>query len=754
MGLKTLISNLEAGKPIDDVGYPNHDTPSQYAGANYGNSVSIFDTQNFKQRSLGYGPQGTDIDSGTFFRVSEPEPFIKQNLPGLDETRGGGFLGALDTVSNVGVRGGLVTAGKRAVIDAERLGKYMLSANGLGFIVKNVGLQATNPKLQEGGMKFNLPDWMGGNELSFSNNRTYNLGINTVLAAAANFTGLHINRGGLLPVGKANYRVEQGYRVDSNNDTKYEWNVRGSEIYQEGGTGNVTDKTDIYKANRLASLYNKLVNPAWTNDAYNVEPELYEFQGGPHSVYGLGKTRLKRYTFSNRDAIDKIDMIRKDSTSYLRSKNIGKIHGPKPEDSYYIEDFRKNKNEGGGEIKTGYTNYSQKVNGRRITQIYGYPGGVLAQKFGAQGPGGFAAGLSFPNNPTNPDGTINLRFKSGIPGQEKFLQDQIQSANIIRHEGSFDSTDVAKNSKDYIKFRIEAVDADKPTQSDTMVFRAFLDSMDDSYDSKWNEFNYNGRSEPFYTYGGFNRSISFSFKVAAFSREEMKPLYRKLNYLVSQTAGDYSKTRLRGNFNRLTIGDYFSRVPGFFTSIKLGWKTDYPWEIALNTGGIGNNQDDDMNELPHILDVQCSYQPVHDFIPKKSVTDSPFILPTSYSKTNITDDQTWLKDKAFNQVEATEQAEEEQKKREEEEATIAKKIAQFEEQASACKEEGGVWTWVDEAYKDLGGSCKTSEEITREIQKAYPDDDDMPEIEEEDDIDPWDLPSTDPNYIPNPLTGG
>ena len=273
-----------------------------------------------------------------------------------------------------------------------------------------------------------------------------------------------------------------------------------------------------------------------------------------------------------------------------------------------------------------------------------------------------------------------------------------------------------------------------------MVFRAFLDSMDDSYNSKWNEFNYNGRSESFYTFGSFNRSINFSFKVAAFSREEMKPLYRKLNFLVSQTAGDYSKTRLRGNFNRLTIGDYFSRVPGFFTSIKLGWKTEYPWEIALNTKGIGNNQDDDMNELPHILDVQCSYQPVHDFIPKKSITDSPFILPSSYSKTNITGEQTWLKDKAFNQIESSEQAAEAQRIKDEKEAEETLKTEQFKEAAENCKAEGGVWTWIDEAYKDLGGSCKSGEEITRELQEEYPDDEPI-EIEEEESIDPWDTPA-------------
>jgi hypothetical protein len=33
-----------------------------------------------------------------------------------------------------------------------------------------------------------------------------------------------------------------------------------------------------------------------------------------------------------------------------------------------------------------------------------------------------------------------------------------------------------------------------------------------------------------------------------------------------------------------------------------------------------------MQVLPHVLDVTVSFTPVHNFLPKKSVTDSPFIF--------------------------------------------------------------------------------------------------------------------------------
>ena len=114
-------------------------------------------------------------------------------------------------------------------------------------------------------------------------------------------------------------RIEQGYRVDSENDTKYEYHVRGEDEAILGGTGNITDSLDVYKGNRLTSLYNRLISPTNLENQENLvadldlggtgltgrnrdkpfETKLYEFSGGPHSVYGIGKTRLKRYTSTN-----------------------------------------------------------------------------------------------------------------------------------------------------------------------------------------------------------------------------------------------------------------------------------------------------------------------------------------------------------------------------------------------------------------------------------------------------------------------
>ena len=326
--------------------------PASSGGFNYGQSISIFDYNDaannpyfpFRQRSLGYGDgrngtpgKGADVSMGIFGRADSPEPYRKQRLPKLTDENGSGVWDVVDGASDSFVRGGLITAGKRALTDAARIGEYLLSANGLAFIAKKCRITKNKPKITRGSR-------------ILGRNRLYNLGVNTVAQTLANFTGLHITRQGLLPIGRANYRVEQGYRVDSENDTKYEYHVRGEDPDTLGGTGNITDSLDVYKGNRLTSLYNRIISPtdmgsstnprtldvdsfggglAVANEFKPYESELYEFSGGPHSVYGIGKTRLKRYYSSNKSTLSfkqgTTEFLANDKSQYYISRDMGEV---------------------------------------------------------------------------------------------------------------------------------------------------------------------------------------------------------------------------------------------------------------------------------------------------------------------------------------------------------------------------------------------------------------------------------------------
>jgi hypothetical protein len=103
-----------------------------------------------------------------------------------------------------------------------------------------------------------------------------------------------------------------------------------------------------------------------------------------------------------------------------------------------------------------------------------------------------------------------------------------------------------------------------------MIFRALLTGYSDSHSAEWSGKRYAGRGENFYTYQGFDRTVSFNFKVAAQSKQEMKFIYRKLNHLLSTLYPDYNSDGfMRGNITKLTIGDLFVRTPGILTSLNL-----------------------------------------------------------------------------------------------------------------------------------------------------------------------------------------
>lgn len=173
-----------------------------------------------------------------------------------------------------------------------------------------------------------------------------------------------------------------------------------------------------------------------------------------------------------------------------------------------------------------------------------------------------------------------------------------------------------EEARDMAKFHFEII---TPEESTFLYFRAFIDSIDDGYTADWKGHRYVGRAENFYTYGGFNREINISFKIAAATRKEMKPLYKKMVFLASSTAPTYGTSGLmRGTLARLTVGSYFSQIPGVITSVKYTLDNEAPWEIALANpdGGGKNKTDDDVQELPMVLNCSVSFKPIHDFAPQ------------------------------------------------------------------------------------------------------------------------------------------
>ena len=199
--------------------------------------------------------------------------------------------------------------------------------------------------------------------------------------------------------------------------------------------------------------------------------------------------------------------------------------------------------------------------------------------------------------------------------------------------------------EDTVAFNFEIIDQKGAVGSNNhykIRFRALLDSWGDDYSSTHNEVKYNGRGESFYTYNKFSRKINISFKVAAQSVFELKPIYQKLNFLAAQTAPGYSRFsgRIMTPYMRLTMGDYFYKIPGILNNLNISWDKNYPWEINHEKSRL-------LKVLPHILDVSVSFTPIHDFVPNSDY-NTPFI---GLSDNNFASSIDWLeinpKDNAF-----------------------------------------------------------------------------------------------------------
>ena len=148
---------------------------------------------------------------------------------------------------------------------------------------------------------------------------------------------------------------------------------------------------------------------------------------------------------------------------------------------------------------------------------------------------------------------------------------------------------------------------------DVLVFRAIISSLTDSFSAAWNPVKYIGRADPNYTYQGYGRQFDVNFTVYASSRDELKPMYRKLNYLASYTAPTYSNNTIvmQAPWMRITIGDLLVHQPVVITSCMYTFvDADVTWETNLVN-------DPTMMQVPFKVEVSLQFNVITDYLPQK-----------------------------------------------------------------------------------------------------------------------------------------
>jgi hypothetical protein len=497
---------------------------------------------------------------------------LKTNLKSLpygNDQKGGGSSnqpyivtpipdGYAENASDFLLRNGrlnLVSSGQ----DVSRLTKLFFdtkSPNGLLFITKQQLLERQNVEVP-GGF-----------------NRIYNP-LSTLAQAGVISTGYHLNKQGLNPFARGYFNGgREGYY-------KFTQTTGGVDGGVDGG------------GNRLALLYKiKQIGNASPTDlisarrVYNISDNssyLFSYSGGPGSVLGVGNTNIRVIGNGYGNPLERTNNdinIANSGIIYSNFGNTGGFNITPPE----------------SQLKQGKSTLLSALNKTYNPQIN-----------------------VFNREKTYTTSVTNYTLRRGDPNSlTDGSSDTINSAPIIRNNTG--SVDFLKNN-DLVKFFFEIIDNDciDNTQNWFLFFRAYINNLGDNFKADWQPYKYVGRAENFYKYGGFSRDISLSFTIYAHSRAEMLPIYNKLNYLLGTTAPNYSEAGLmRGNFIRLTIGDYMDDVPGIINSISLKPSFDAGWDINRSIDGVilKPEQDIYLGQLPRMIEVDLQFTPIHTFTPQ------------------------------------------------------------------------------------------------------------------------------------------
>jgi hypothetical protein len=582
-------------------------------------------------------------------------PYIQNGLP--EDSPAGEYLAGIARDSmDWPLRGGTYST-IASTTDSIRISRFLTDLpRGYVFTSKQVQLQKSNPKIETGGFASRL------------NTQTYNLNANLLAQVFEQGTGIHIPR----PGANAN---ELG---PDNPQAKYEYIVSHKDTNQ----------------NRLVALYGSKIqqnstglsldSAATTLGISTDDNILFDYEMGPDSLYGDGNTTIFRTTNTTtafegyistgfiKTGYNPLFKTLSSDTPYNSSYIAAEWNIPNGflgikdiRDNFNLEDNTTYQQSDSAFIRPeavpigispinqfGNTMGYSALLASKVNDLSAKP---ILQDFRSKTLNSNTLALNYSSSLVR----IESRLQLGDPGartrnQRKYInqvnngigQDKINLIPLYTSDGS----DPIQTNKvrDMIKFCIEVMDNNTSGSTVPLHFRAYITDFNDNIGAEWDSKRYMGRGENFYTYQGFTREVSFKLIVAAQSKQEMMPLYQKLNYLASSLMPDYSSDGfMRGNLHKLTVGEWFYRTPGVLKSMNISIDNNYPWEIKFtepetrkfgaddfqkkvevtqhftkNNRAEGSldfqdsNSDADMMELPQILSINFTFSPILNNLPR------------------------------------------------------------------------------------------------------------------------------------------
>ena len=529
-------------------------------------------------KSLKYGfDQLGGGDSGQPYittDISDP------NLTNLNLARGGlgsilreAGISPIITINNkIGkddgfVRGGFLGAANAGIVDTVRIGSWII--NNPLWIAKQVGLQLSNPKLEvRKGTLGAITSLLTGNIGPLTGGllqptRIYNLGINTLAQIPFNAFGGHFIRHGLTPI-----------MADSD---KYESIV-----------------TDNNKANK-----NRLVGLK-SNYSFNsskeqtlVESDIDRYITGPESAYGIGQTVIRRFvpkSTTTQEFLEIAKFTNQSNTRDWEKANIsinGLLGLSKTIGTSVIPEYSSTPLSNRDQTAINYNGASPMA--RKYADLFKATQAVTnivqsipfsdSINYTSQGPSNSPFGEGRKDFKTIQNIGLN-RNRKAESGDYKYYGDKKVSDD--GSQASYNNTyKFDRYDSDILTVMFRGVDP-FTLNEERWAFSAYLSNFRDDFNATWNDINYIGRSETFYIYSKFRRSVSFNLKIPCFNRTQLFEKHRALGQLASTTAGRYSteNNALGGVLLRLNVGNYLVEEYATMTSLQYSIPDDSPWDIT------------------------------------------------------------------------------------------------------------------------------------------------------------------------------
>jgi hypothetical protein len=486
------------------------------------------------------------------------------------------------------IRGGMTTADRSSLIDKERISRFFKDKpKGPLFIQRQIGLQFSNPKLEVKKYPSGGEGLIGGvlslaastfnvvNELVPGPTRLYNNGFNTLAQVGANAFGQHFNRHGLAPVQDDNSKYLAVAKFNNENGNNRLVGLK-NKLLKENSLDNILSNRFLNSVNFVVGNINALLGTRISTVGLQA-PELTidNYQGGPGSVYGRGRTLIRRFDITNSGS-NKYSFI--DTLDTSRIQTLSRLYSSAPDPA--------------------------------ITQAISLFLGVLRpiDKIRVDAPSvqtaiPYTSNIPAGANPYRSSTSPTARLYSDIKSAVEKLRTNASVVSIEHDQKELKSTNYAYYGKKKVfnsnsiaiysnTIQFERADADILTADfyiinpfnqveDLIKFSAYMKGFKNNFDATWGEYNYIGRSESFYTYGKFKSSVSFTLDIPCFNKEQLLEKHRALGQLAATTAGAYNDNNqlLSGILLKVKIGKYLDNEYAILNSISYDIPDDSSWDI-------------------------------------------------------------------------------------------------------------------------------------------------------------------------------